>query len=416
MANFYLERFGYPHKFINSPHSENLKIAVVIPSFNEPDLITTLDSLNDCSLPPVDCEIIVVINEPENCTREISKINSKTYQEVRDFSESANTNRLMFIPIYAQALPKDKAGVGLARKIGMDEAIRRINGSSDNILVSLDADCVVDKNYLTAIYNHFELNKDLTGCSIYFEHLLPEDPGIRELIIAYELHLRYYVNALRWSKYPLAFQTVGSCFAVRAYIYEKQGGMNTRQAGEDFYFLQKIIQLGGFSDLTSTTVYPSSRISNRTPFGTGKSLEKLKNEKQILFYSPKMFIDLKNFFDISNSFYDLEMNEINVKCSYISNNLKNHLDQIDFSKNLMDFKVKHRSKVTFRKAFFRWFNALKVLQFVRSEKNGLQSDTECLEWLNNEIQFSHSFSDDLEALLIDFRRFDKNSRLTEINP
>src|SRR5213594_3575687 len=94
------------------------------------------------------------------------------------------------------------------------------------------------------------------------------DPKVAEAIAAYELHLRYYVRALRYAGFPYAHHTIGSCMAVRADVYKKQGGMNKRQAGEDFYFLQKIIPLGHFTDLTETKVIPSSRPSDRVPFGT----------------------------------------------------------------------------------------------------------------------------------------------------
>ena len=40
--------------------------------------------------------------------------------------------------------------------------------------------------------------------------------------------------------YPDSIYTIGSAFAVRAEAYMKQGGMNRRQAGEDFYFLYKL--------------------------------------------------------------------------------------------------------------------------------------------------------------------------------
>ena len=85
------------------------------------------------------------------------------------------------------------------------------------------------------------------GCSIYFEHPLhgPLEPKVYEAIAAYELHLRYYVQALRYAAFPYAHHTIGSSMAVRADAYAKQGGMNKRQAGEDFYFLHKIIPLGG---------------------------------------------------------------------------------------------------------------------------------------------------------------------------
>ena len=60
--------------------------------------------------------------------------------------------------------------------------------------------------------------------------------------------------------------------AVRPEAYMKQGGMNRRKAGEDFYFLNKIMSLGGFGECAETTIYPSPRTSKRVPFGTGQAV------------------------------------------------------------------------------------------------------------------------------------------------
>ena len=44
-------------------------------------------------------------------------------------------------------------GVGLARKTGMDEAVRRFNQIErpDGVILNLDADCQVEKNYFVSV-------------------------------------------------------------------------------------------------------------------------------------------------------------------------------------------------------------------------------------------------------------------------
>ena len=105
-------------------------------------------------------------------------------------------------------------------------------------------------------------------CSIF-------PPRTYHAIALYELHLRYYLHSVRSTGYPHAFHTVGSAFAVRADIYCQEGGMNRRQGGEDFYFIQKVAQRGSWSECNETCVYPSPRPSDRVPFGTGPAVARL---------------------------------------------------------------------------------------------------------------------------------------------
>jgi hypothetical protein len=137
------------------------------------------------------------------------------------------------------------------------------------VIACFDADCTCDPNYLAATENFFQSQPSAPGASIYFEH--PLDGENREPIALYELHLRYYVEALRYAGFPHAYHTIGSSMAARADPYFKQGGMNKRKAGEDFYFLHKIIPLGGFGEINDTRVIPSPRASHRVPFGTGRA-------------------------------------------------------------------------------------------------------------------------------------------------
>ena len=91
---------------------------------------------------------------------------------------------------------------------------------------------------------------------------------------------------------------MGSAIGVKALPYIKAGGMNRRQAGEDFYFIQKLVPAGGYFSLNSTVVYPSPRPSFRVPFGTGASITKLteSDEPLLLTYNILAFKELKIFF------------------------------------------------------------------------------------------------------------------------
>ena len=370
-ALFYLERFGFPVEFLkNEEAPENLGIIVVIPCFNEPDLTPVLTSLLNCNYPGCGTEIIVVINHPEGSSTEIVFQNEKTASEISDIKKSISSQWLRLHSIKAFNLPKKKSGVGLARKIGMDESIRRFKKFSDSrgIICSLDADSTCDLNYLAAVKNHFNENPKSTGASIYFEHPLTFNfpTKIIEGISAYELHLRYLVHSLRFSGFPYSYYTLGSCMAFPAEIYMKQGGMNTRKAGEDFYFLQKIIALGDFQELNNTTVYPSPRVSNRVPFGTGRAMKDwFANECSIFFtYNNLIFNDLKYFISMLSSVFEAEDPNSILGTINLPDSISEYLGSENWRKIILYRLVTSKSKKVYSYKVFSWFNGLKAIKYL----------------------------------------------------
>ena len=56
--NTYFRRYAYPKQLFDLKPDKSLQIIIVIPCNNEPDLIISLDSLNNCS--PIDgVEVII---------------------------------------------------------------------------------------------------------------------------------------------------------------------------------------------------------------------------------------------------------------------------------------------------------------------------------------------------------------------
>ncbi len=303
LASFYQERFGYTA--VNPdllPLAPQLKLIIVIPAFHEfPE--ETFRSLGENDIDGDQVEILLVINHSENAPATIKEFHKKQTDELR---RKVLQNGIKVHVITAFDLPKKHAGVGFARKIGMDLALARFGAINyDGMLVCLDADCTVSSGYLQALLKS-ETEK-VNGLSIYFEHPLErvESPEIRQRIISYEIWLRYYINALRWAGYPHSFHTIGSSMAARASAYAKVGGMNRKKAGEDFYFLHKLIPQGRFYDLTEATVFPSARISERVPFGTGRAMLEMqagtKGFDQL--YHPEIFTLLRKFLQTGETIF-----------------------------------------------------------------------------------------------------------------
>ncbi len=371
----YLTKHAPGDSLIVSEPEKELKYIVVIPSYLETRLEESLVSLFDASLPTMPVEIIVVINWPEDESGENIRLSRETLISAREWARQHSSEKKQFHVIDAGFIPRKKAGVGYARKTGLDEAVRRFlrAGQHNGILISFDADTRCETNYLEAIENHFLLNPYADGCSIYFEHPMKGDaysPEVYRAIVQYELHMRCYLHAIRHSGFPNAFYTVGSAFAVRANSYCRQGGMNTRKAGEDFYFLQKFFDLGNFTDLLSTRVVPSPRPSLRVPFGTGKAIDQLlKSRDSLKSYNPETYSILAGFFALAPKMYEQIKNSGNTDLKGLHPCLQEYLTELDFEEEILEIYRNSGSQDTFVKRVHRYFNMFRILKFAKHARN-----------------------------------------------
>jgi len=358
----YLQNKTFYPALINYPPNKKISLIIIIPAFNEPNLFQTLNSLLQNKV-IVSIEVIVCINYSENTSTEIKKASDEQYQNLVDWSSTKNTIDFCFYPIIIKNINVKKAGVGYARKVAMDEAARRfyLANNKKGIIVNLDADCLVSENYINAIYNFYAKNENCKAANIYYQHIAAPNLALSEGIILYELHLRYLIEALKYCKYPYAYHTVGSSFSVNTLVYQQQGGMNLRKAGEDFYFLHKIFPLGNFGEIADAVVYPSSRSSDRVPFGTGKSIADWENQRRDLnnSYSFKIFDVIKSLFNNPALFYST----LNYK-TIVQPVLFSFLDAQNFEQVLNEIKRNTNSKNAFIKRYYRYWSGFKLWKLI----------------------------------------------------
>lgn len=373
----YFKRFAANEVEMTDPVEPSCKMAVVIPCFNEPDLIGTLDSLSTCSLLDYPVEVIVVVNQSEKESHQVEQANTATITDFERWNlryqnqNSQNPLRLRFFLIRALDLPVKQAGVGLARKTGMDEALRRfVSNHQDGTIVCLDADCRVSPDYLLAIDSQFVQTEAGIG-EMHFEHHFQQeqDGGLKKGIINYELFLRYYVEGLRQSTFPHAIHTIGSCMLVKASVYAKHGGMNKRKAGEDFYFLHKIVPHERFITVNRGTVFPSCRTSDRVPFGTGKAQQDWLDQEtdRYLTYDPQVFSALKSLIELADEFYESPLEQV---IPQLPGPIVTFLAKHEFDRKIGLIKSNCKSREQFHKQFFIWFDGflcMKLIHFLRDE-------------------------------------------------
>ena len=391
-------------------------IFVVIPCYNEPDILSTLNSLANCCPPTAEVSVLIVINDSENAPEEAVAQNQSTSISIVQWQSKHPQLFFDVQRILASALPQKWAGVGWARKIGMDEAVKQIdqNNFPDGIIVSFDADSTVLPNYLQTIESAFKDNPTKNFFTIRFEHpynTLEPGKSFREGIVRYELHMRYYRNAMQWSGYPNALHTVGSCFALKASAYAKQGGMNRRKAGEDFYFLHKLVLLGNYGTINTTKIFPAARQSDRVPFGTGAAMKKwCEGSSELNFtYSLEAFKNLKPLFSAASRFWQLEPAEIESEFGNLHATLYSFCKNSQTFEKLIELRQNCSNVKVFEKRFFHLLDAFWILKYLNSahetyySRGDLQTEaTNLLQYIG--IQTENIFT--LENLLEIYRELD----------
>ena len=399
LESAYRKKFAfYKEPLICEAPSGYLRLCVVIPSYNE-NLGPTLQSLSECEVTDArEVEVIIVLNHSTNAPEDIRNYHHKQAIELpRKLS-----NGLVVHPVAAFDLPAKHAGVGLARKIGMDEATFRFGQLEyDGLIVCLDGDCTVSVNYLQSLLTAEE--QHYKGLSIYYEHPLNglDDQHVKA-IVNYEIFLRFYAQGLQWAGYPFPFQTVGSSMAARATAYMRVGGMNKRKAGEDFYFLHKLFPQGLFTAWPHCTVYPSARISKRVPFGTGKAMIASKaGEKDYgRLYHPQLFRDLRLWL--------LDLKEVyTLNSQSWPETVRHFLEQQDWRADLQDLTLRSKTYEQFKRNFYFWLDGFKILRFLHSNPlrmKDVDNCTACSELLGTKATNPYD-------LLMELRKREKEAPL-----
>ncbi|WP_029915385.1 glycosyltransferase family 2 protein [Pelobacter seleniigenes] len=256
-------------------------------------------------------------------------------------------------------------GVGLARKIGFDLGLEYLDWHNDPLLISLDADTLVDENYLSAVFAHFARSK-AAGAVIPFRHQVAVTPERERAIRDYELYLRSYLFGLQVAGSPYAYHSIGSALCCRAAAYVAAGGMNRRLAAEDFYFLQRLAKIDRVDFVAGTVVRPAPRYSERVPFGTGRTLrEQVEDGRRgYRFIGKEGFDLLRRWLALARENIDAPAQVICLQAEKLSAGLAGYLAEVDFVTVWAKLQRNHRPGQQRLRAFQGWFDALRTRQLL----------------------------------------------------
>jgi len=366
----YLSRRGITGPWrLDLPGDTRFAGGIIIPALAEsqtiPDMLCSLG--NDETLGGSGFAVVIVVNNRENASGAEKEDNRLSLELLRRMRPSLPFP-LGIIDAASPGfgLPDRDGGVGMARKLGHDLLLKRLAlGCHDPILVSLDCDTLVEPGYAGAIAAHFR-TASAGGAVIPFAHQTANSDLEEGAIVRYELFLRCYVAGLDFAGSPYAFHTVGSAMACRGSAYLKCGGMNRRQAGEDFYFLQSLAKTAGVEQVKGAFVRPSPRRSGRVPFGTGRAMGALldNGEGAVLFYRPECFRLLKCWLTLAAHGCRESWSDLVERSGTLSSRLHGFLLEQGFPAAWHRFLFQHKDETGRLKAFHDWFDAFRTMKFL----------------------------------------------------
>ena len=382
---------------------DGIETAVVIPALAECDnLLRTLRSLSENSADELRRTLVVCV------------VNNRADADLQDIADNARALVMLEAAVRGDRQPEldgavakglrlayvdasspgfelpAKRGVGTARKIGLDWATSVLDSTSavPGILISLDADTIVEPAYLESLRATMERG-GAWAAAIPYAHGLEGAPDETSAIICYEIFLRYYVLGLAHAGSPYAFHSIGSAMACTTDAYAAVSGMNHRMAGEDFYFLQQLAKTGSVRTVHGTVVHPSPRASHRVPFGTGQRVRRFLDASQdeYLLYAPESFAILKAWLTEVCKNPQETAETLGKFARGLSPTLSHFLDKQEFATVWPRLQRNARDSMQLVEQFHRWFDGFRTLKLVhalRDEElplcNMFEAVATLLEW------------------------------------
>ncbi len=378
----YLKKFGMPGREAEEKSGGKYKYIVVIPALKE------YNNLKKLILSLVGCDnkyfdkilVMIVVNNVKGAEEVILADNYESIEYLRRIINKEYSDKeeeiicrsglnlaLVDAATEGKNMPVKDGGVGFARKTGMDLALELFDYKSPgkNILGCLDADCTVEKNYFSAVYEIYN-SENINAAHVDYFHPAEGSEKEKLAIICYEIFLRYYIFGLTFAKSPFAIHTIGSTMSCDAETYIKIQGMNKRKAAEDFYFMEKLAKITYIRQIKETRIYPSSRGSFRVPFGTGQRVNRYLSEErnEYLLYNPESFRILKQWLEIFLPEKPFTTESILSEAEKIDPLLFSFLLENKFDSGWPKIAVNAGSAKQLSKQKKMWFDGFRTLKFI----------------------------------------------------
>ena len=303
--------------------------------------------------------VILVVNNDPSAMKLVSELTAgRRLNKISDrllLIRGGQEPDLLLVDRYSNGHTIDqRQGVGLARKIGADIALRLHHDGvvSSGWLYTTDADATLPAGYFSQ-----EPSPTDVAMLYPFHHLPPTVPTL-----LYEISMLYYAAGLAWAGSPYAYPTLGSTIACRPGSYAAVRGFPRRNTGEDFYLLNKLRKLGNITTINTDEILLQSRFSDRVPVGTGPAIRRIANLAEPLsdyrFEHPGCFTLLRDFLSLLHNLATTRPGEPD----HPDPRIRAYCELIGLHDRYA--RAKNRKPADIEKHFMDWFDGLRTRQFI----------------------------------------------------
>ena len=359
---------------LNAPFPKTYPRIIVIPAYSEYSLLPgVLESIRLQSEDFIrDTAVIIVVNRGVSAPPEVCENNADTLKYLRSARfpfdlgiVDASTNNLV--------LPDRIAGVGVARKLGLDMALSY--STPDTLLFSTDADCTLSKNYLKSLSEDRRTKRWQAGV-VGFAHRRMGDPVVDKGITAFEEFLITTAEKLKDAGSIYGYPALGSTMVTTAGAYVAVGGMPRKKAAEDFYFLQELAKYCGVRWIRDILVHPSARPENRVYLGTGFRMSQAQSgmDMSSLHYSEIAFTILKAWLALGKSARAKRLDPVLEESRRIHPLMPSILKAEKIESVWEGLQRSSPSDTHFSMQFNRWFDGLKTHRLLKKLSGDSQNN------------------------------------------
>lgn len=382
----YLERHAEPEARLASCLADRYLATLVVPACGE--LASLLDGFQAAlTAAPARVLLVLVVNATEAASAATHADNARLLAHLaglfpaHESFDGATLGRATYYDLLwidrasaGRYLPP-REGVGLARKIGADFAAASfaMGRVACPRLACSDADVTLPSDYFASLTRESAGNGASAAWLWPFRHEPGGDAAIDEATVLYEISLRYYVLGLASAGSPYAYQSIGSTLCIDAEAYQSVRGFPKREAGEDFYVLDKLSKVAPLRRIVATPLSIRARASARVPFGTGRRSGEIAADsaqgRGFELYDPELFRALsavqRGLNDLAES---AELGALESALSVLgiehARSARLVLDALGATKALASAIQQAPRGAVLRRRIHTWFDALRTLRFV----------------------------------------------------